>query len=110
MRISVEDHSKGLIVSISGRLDAMTAPLLKEEMLTRISSSDKSVLFDLSNLNYLSSAGIRIFYLVSRRLREKGKNMHFCSPNPDIMQVFDMIELQSDFYIFPDVDKALESI
>jgi anti-anti-sigma factor len=110
MRLSIEDHTKGLIVSITGKLDATTAPVFKEEILARIDRSNKNIIFDLSNLNYLSSAGIRVFYLISRLLKEKEKNMSFCSPTPDVMQVFEMIELPSDFPIFSDVDKALEKL
>jgi len=50
---------KGLIVGITGILDANTAPNLKEEILSKISEENKVILFDLSNLNYLSSAVIK---------------------------------------------------
>ena len=110
MRLSFEDHQKGLIVGIAGKLDAITAANFKEEILARISDNEKVVLFDLSNLHYLSSAGIRVFFLVARRLRETGGTMHFSGLNQDIMRVFEMIELQSEFNIFSDVEKALLEI
>ena len=68
------------------------------------------LLFELSNLRYLSSAGIRIFYLASRRVSQNGKRMFFSGPNYDIMRIFEMIELQEDFMIFPDVESALKKM
>jgi len=47
---------KGLIVGITCKLDAITAPNLKVEILPKISEENKIILFGLSKLNYLSSA------------------------------------------------------
>lgn len=57
------------VVKINGRLDATTAPELDQYMGDVIEKGNQKIVFDLTNLEYVSSAGLRIFLVVAKKLK-----------------------------------------
>lgn len=79
----VEDNGK-LKVAISGRLDTTTAPELEKELdFTGITSVE----FDLADLEYVSSAGLRVILMVQKNM--KG-NFVLKNVKPEIMEIFEI--------------------
>ena len=79
----VADNGK-LKVAISGRLDTTTAPELEKELdFTGITSVE----FDLADLEYVSSAGLRVILMVQKNM--KG-NFVLKNVKPEIMEIFDI--------------------
>ena len=79
----VADNGK-LKVAISGRLDTTTAPELEKELdFTGITSVE----FDLADLEYVSSAGLRVILMVQKNM--KG-NFVLKNVQPEIMEIFEI--------------------
>ena len=79
----VADNGK-LTVAISGRLDTTTAPELEKELdFTGITSVE----FDLADLEYVSSAGLRVILMVQKNM--KG-NFVLKNVKPEIMEIFEI--------------------
>ena len=79
----VADNGK-LKVAISGRLDTTTAPELEKELdFTGITSVE----FDLADLEYVSSAGLRVILMVQKNV--KG-NFVLKNVKPEIMEIFEI--------------------
>ena len=79
----VADNGK-LKVAISGRLDTTTAPELEKELdFTGITSVE----FDLADLEYVSSAGLRVILKVQKNM--KG-NFVLKNVKPEIMEIFEI--------------------
>ena len=79
----VVDNGK-LKVAISGRLDTTTAPELEKELdFTGITSVE----FDLADLEYVSSAGLRVILMVQKNM--KG-NFVLKNVKPEIMEIFEI--------------------
>lgn len=76
-----------LVFELSGRLDASTAPELSDRINKEVSDIDKLVI-DLKNLEYVSSAGLRVI-LSALKLMKDG-NMVVRNVNEYIMEIFDM--------------------
>ena len=77
------DNGK-LKVAISGRLDTTTAPELEKELdFTGITSVE----FDLADLEYVSSAGLRVILMVQKNM--KG-NFVLKNVKPEIMEIFEI--------------------
>ena len=73
-----------LKVAISGRLDTTTAPELEKELdFTGITSVE----FDLADLEYVSSAGLRVILMVQKNM--KG-NFVLKNVKPEIMEIFEI--------------------
>ena len=79
----VADNGK-LKVAISGRLDTTTAPELEKALdFTGITSVE----FDLADLEYVSSAGLRVILMVQKNM--KG-NFVLKNVKPEIMEIFEI--------------------
>jgi len=73
---------------VSGRLDTQTAPELENE-LDSILSGLKELTFDMTNLEYVSSAGLRVILKAQKAMNAQG-SMKLTGVNDSIMEVFDI--------------------
>ena len=78
------------------RLDTNTAPVLEGELAL---DGVKDVAFDLSGLDYVSSAGLRVFLAAQKRLMAAGGGVSLLSPNQSVRSVLDMTGLSDVFAI-----------
>ena len=79
---------KTLEIKLSGRLDSTTAPQLEEELKNSIKNSELLIL-DFENLEYLSSAGLRIILATQKTMNKQGK-MVIKHVNETIMDIFEV--------------------
>lgn len=75
-------------VAVEGRLDTTTAPALEQELNGIVPGADKLIL-DFSNLEYISSAGLRLLLATQRKMSEKG-GMIVRHANEMVMEVFEV--------------------
>ena len=75
-------------IAVAGRLDTQTAPLLEKE-LDDVISSLKELIFDMSSLEYISSAGLRVILKAQKIMNAQG-SMKLIGVNDSIMEVFDI--------------------
>ena len=75
-------------IIIAGRLDTQTAPELEKE-LDAVISNLKELTFDMSELEYISSAGLRVI-LKAQKIMNKQGSMKLIGVNDSIMEVFDI--------------------
>ena len=73
---------------VSGRLDTQTAPELEKELDASFSGI-KELIFDMTNLEYVSSAGLRVI-LKSQKVMNTQGSMKLIGVNDNIMEVFDI--------------------
>lgn len=88
MTISKTAESNALTLALGGRLDTTTAPELEEELKTSLDSVEKLTL-DFANLDYLSSAGLRVILSAQKTMNAQGK-MVIKNVNETIMEVFEI--------------------
>ncbi len=88
MEISKNKNGSILTVSPSGRLDTASAPQL-EEVLKASMDDVTELILDLSGLDYMSSAGLRILLSAQKDMNKKGK-MTVRNVNATIMEVFEI--------------------
>ena len=73
---------------VAGRLDTQTAPELEKEF-DSISSNLKDLTFDMTGLEYVSSAGLRVILKAQKIMNSKG-SMKLIGVSDNIMEVFDI--------------------
>ncbi len=88
MEISKKSEGNSLEISLTGRLDTTTAPLLEAE-LKRSIEGVKELYFDFSALEYLSSAGLRVLLAAQKVMNKQGK-MVIRNVNETIGEVFEI--------------------
>lgn len=75
-----------LHVSIAGKIDTLTAPALDRELQEDCAAAQQLVL-DFSQVDYISSAGLRILLRLHKRMVER-QGMRIVSPNETVLEVF----------------------
>ena len=88
MDIKKNKNGTKLTLSISGRLDTMTAPKLEAELKQNISGLTELV-FDIAELDYISSAGLRVL-LSAQKVMNKQGDMTIRNANEEVMEVFEI--------------------
>lgn len=88
MNIEKRNIGSELELSLSGRLDTTTAPILEAELKKSISGITKLV-FDFSELEYLSSAGLRVL-LAAQKVMNKQGEMIVRNVNDTISEIFEV--------------------
>lgn len=93
MKILKEVDGGALVLTLEGRLDTTTAPDLENE-LGDLSGVEELVI-DMENLDYISSAGLRVILKAQKIMNEKG-SMKLKNVGESIMEVFEITGF-SDF-------------
>lgn len=75
-------------ISLVGRLDTTTAPQLEAELKSSLNDIQE-LNFDLSKLEYISSAGLRVFLAAQKVMNNQGK-MEIHNVSSEIMEVFEI--------------------
>ncbi len=88
MDIHMEATGPILLVTVSGRLDTTTAPQLEQELSASLDDVTELEL-DFRELEYLSSAGLRVLLGAQKRMNQQG-SMVVRNVNQVIMEVFDI--------------------
>ena len=88
MTIEKKINNDALTLIVSGRLDTQTAPELEKE-LDNVLSDIKELTFDFANLEYVSSAGLRVILKAQKAMNAQG-SMKLTGVNDSIMEVFDI--------------------
>ncbi len=96
MNIEKKLEGDTLTLKVAGRLDTNTSPQLESEL-----SLDgvKSVVFDLANLEYVSSAGLRIFLAAQKSTMAAGGGIVIKHPNETVKGVLDITGCSDIFTI-----------
>ena len=88
MTIEKTTENEKVTLTVSGRLDTTTAPEI-EAALDEVLENTKELIFNLENLEYISSAGLRVILKAQKSMITKG-SMKLTGVNDSIMEVFDI--------------------
>lgn len=89
MKTLISKDNDQLKVSVSGSLNTETAPDLEKVLIPELKSGIVSVSFDFTDLDYISSAGLRVLLLVCKKVGEDGKVI-VKNAKPGVKEVFQM--------------------
>ena len=88
MTINKTQNGNSLTVAIEGRLDTTTAPKLEEELKASLDGISELTM-DLSTLDYISSAGLRVL-LSAQKIMNKQGEMKVAGANETVMELFEV--------------------
>ena len=92
MTINVERDFELMTLAITGRLDTTTAPNL-ETVISELSEDTKELIFDMSGVEYISSAGIRVLLGAYKKMASHQGTMRIEKANDMVYEVFEMTGL-----------------
>jgi len=99
--------SEARIVKPKGRLDSSTGPTFESELVALIDGGNLRLLLDFSELQYISSAGLRIVLLAAKKTQGAKGRLALCSLNAQIAEVFKISGFDAILDIHPSSESAL---
>jgi anti-sigma B factor antagonist len=101
---SITGQDAGAVtVKLTGSLDTATAPELERQLAPVVAGTVKDIVFDLAQLKFISSAGLRVFSSTRKTLKERGGQASFIHMQPQIQEVFEIMQSLPGVAVFKDV-------
>lgn len=88
MQINKNLENGILSVSLNGRIDTLSAPQLENELKSS-SSGLSEIVFDMKEVSYVSSAGLRVFLAARKQIGDNGK-LRLINVSEDVYSVFEI--------------------
>ena len=88
--INITEENNGLRATFEGRLDTPAAVKAQQEIAPLLENADKTIILDCTNLDYISSSGLRLFLTVRKEASAKGGQVIIENINEEIRKVFMM--------------------
>lgn len=107
--MSYESYKQGnaVILKLKGRLDTVSAPELEKECTRWVDAEEHLIVFDLAELEYISSAGLRVFLSAAKKLKPRQGEIRFCNLRNMVQEVFSISGFLTMFSHFDSLDAAL---
>jgi len=90
LKQDVKKNQDYVIVSLEGRIDGMTTPLLNTTFQEQINAGLRKIAVDLGKVHYISSVGLRVFLILQKQLSRVSGKLVLRNPSQEVMQVFDL--------------------
>ena len=108
MEIREEKAGNAVLFRLEGRLDATTSTELEQRVTSSIDNGARGVAMDLSALEYISSAGLRVLLSAAKRLG--GSGLALFAMQEAVRKVFDIAGFSAFLATFGSEDEALRSL
>ena len=102
MIFNIQVENDGVFATVSGRLDTPAAVKAQQEIQPIMENVDKVITLDCSELEYISSSGLRLFLTIRKEASAKGGKVIIKNINDEIKKVFMMTGFFNLFEIVSD--------
>ena len=106
MKITQNLENDIVNVKVAGRLDASTSIEAQKDLESVLEAESTRLLIDLSELEYISSAGLRVLLVVAKKMQQKGGKIVLSTLTPNVKEVFEISGFSSIFKIFDSVEES----
>jgi anti-anti-sigma factor len=110
MQLSSKEEKGAVIATIKGRVDAVTAPELEKQLTELIDTGKNILITDLGELEYISSAGLRVILSTAKKLKTNQGDLILTGLHGTVKEVFEISGFISIFKIFDTAEAALDSM
>lgn len=100
--IKINEENGGLRAIFEGRLDTPAAVKAQQEITPLLENADKTIIIDCTQLEYISSSGLRLFLTIRKEAGAKGGKVIIENINEEIRKVF----MMTGFYNLFDIRNA----
>ena len=105
MELSINHYENASVVSINGEIDAVTGPELdryfKKQLLEQ-----KNLIADVSNVDFMSSAGLRVLLLTLKESRKIGGDLRLANVQENVYTVLEVSGFTKILRVFGTIDEA----
>ena len=104
-----EDKSDVSILRLQGFLDAHTAPKFEKAIQQLLSENRFKLIVSMTELNYISSAGLGVFMGFIEEIRKKEGDIKLSNMSPKVFKVFDLLGFPALYDIFSEESEAQDN-
>ena len=109
MSVEIVPAATADVVRVSGSIDAKTAPAIGEAVQPALAGK-RDIVIDLSDVDYVSSAGLRLLLVAYRKVQAESRKLVLAGVKPDIAQVMSHTGFLPFFTLAPSADAALQEL
>lgn len=106
MNIHVEKKDLITVIALEGRLDGVTMQQLEQQLLQLLEQGNMHFLFRMEQLDYISSAGLRVMLLAIKRTKAIQGSVALCMMQSNVKDIFDLSGFSSIFTICSSEEEA----
>ena len=113
MNVTSRRYANAVVVHAAGRLDQDTCEAFRGQLMGFVDQAAHdggAIVLDLSQLEYVSSAGLRCFMLASRQAKAQNGRIYVAALQPMVAEIFEISHFNLVFRVFPTVREALGAV
>ena len=110
MDITETKHDNYSVFKLNGRLDSNTAMGFEQKLFECIESGNQKLILDFKDLDYISSAGLRVILKATKNLKNADGKLVLCAMQDYVKEVFEISGFDSFLPIVPTIDEAVKTI
>lgn len=109
MDIQISRQGNVVIITVSGDVDAQSAPQLDDRLSELVSQGEQNYVIDLSAVPFMDSSGLATLVKLFKRIRIGHGDIKLAGMRPEILKIFQLTRLDRVFDIFYDQSAAVAS-
>ena len=90
MEITKNNVNGAKVMAINGKIDTLTSPTLQESIMAEIANKPQKLILDLTEVNYISSAGLRVLLIAQKSLKPNGGEVILIGANESLKNIFNI--------------------
>ena len=110
MDITETKHDDYSVFSLNGRLDSNTATGIEQKLFECIENGTQRLILDFQDLDYISSAGLRVILKATKNLKSAEGKLVLCAMQDYVKEVFEISGFDSFLPIEATLDEAVKTV
>jgi anti-anti-sigma factor len=110
MLLTEEGHERVAVLCIDGRIDSVTSPAFEEAIVGMITRGDRCIVMDMTRVDYISSAGLRVLLIAARKMKECQGSICLAALRTGIKDVLAVTGFLNLFRIFSSRESAIAEL
>jgi anti-anti-sigma factor len=107
--MEVSAVADGIVVAaLRGRLDTATAPKVEDELLKHL--DDVRLVLDMSGVDYVSSAGLRVLLKAAKAAKANGTGFVLCGLQPPVREVYEISGFDRIIVVYDEREAAVAAL
>jgi anti-anti-sigma factor len=109
MNISESKHGNVIVLKVQGKLDSISSPELDKRLASLVESGSRQIVLDLVDLEYISSAGLRVFLTAAKSLKRTQGKLTLANLSVQVRQIFGIAGYESILPVFGTIKEAADA-
>ena len=110
MQIGEDKVGEALVIAPAGRVDSVSSAELERVVVARLDGGERRLVLDLSAVEYISSAGLRVLLMAAKRLKAPPAALVLCGLGPSVRTVLELAGFLPLFTVEAGREQALARV